>query len=120
MDISTILKFAGILVSGALGILGTVTETRDKKTGRLTTWGKTALWLTIAGLGVAFGAQLFDSLNQKRDAEESRKRSEALSNKLEEQGKQSSKIVTNLNQQAEVANQSLDNIKRIATRFEAV
>jgi hypothetical protein len=65
MDFSTILKFLGILVSGALGILGTVTETRNKRTGRLTPWGRWALSLTLAGAIVALGAQVFDTLNQR-------------------------------------------------------
>jgi hypothetical protein len=56
--IPTILKFAGIIVSGALGILGTVTVTRNKRTGRLTRWGKWALGLTIAGFITALGPQI--------------------------------------------------------------
>jgi len=37
----TILKFAGLILGGVLGVLGTLTETRNEKR-RLTSWGKTA------------------------------------------------------------------------------
>lgn len=68
MDISTVLKIIGILVAGALGVLGTITETRDKTTNLLTYWGRCALGLTVAGAALALGAQIFDSLSEsKRD-----------------------------------------------------
>jgi len=68
MDISTVMKITGILVAGSLGVLGIVTDTRDKKTDHLTRWGRWALWLTIAGALLALGAQIADSLSEsKRD-----------------------------------------------------
>src|ERR1039458_9388723 len=65
----TILKFAGIIVSGALGILGTITETRNKKTGRLTHWGKWALNLTVAGFATALLAQIAEQIKGQRDSQ---------------------------------------------------
>jgi hypothetical protein len=120
MDISTILKFAGILVAGALGILGTVTETRNKKTGRLTTWGKTALWLTVAGLTLALGAQLFDSLNQKHEENESRKRTGELLNQLTEQGQIAQESLDKIKYSGAFTLATLDQIERIVNPIEDV
>src|ERR1043165_7233942 len=114
MDLLTILKFAGIIVSGALGILGTVTETRNKETLRLTTWGRCALWLTIAGFAVALGAQLAETIKQNQEQAKSRKDAEAqikqaneVLKRLELQGQQSRTILTNLEWQGDLAKQSL-------------
>lgn len=65
----TILKFAGIIVSGALGILGTATKTRDDENNCLTPWGQWALALTIGGLAVALGAQIAEEVKSKHQAE---------------------------------------------------
>src|SRR5258706_4796139 len=70
MDSSTILmilKYAGIGISGAAGISGTVTETKDKKTGRLNSWGKLAFGLAIAGFVVALGSQIAEHINNKSE-----------------------------------------------------
>src|SRR5437868_3505002 len=70
MDSSTILiilKYAGTGISGAAGISGTVTETKDKKTGRLNPWGKLAFGLAIAGFVVALGSQIAEQINNKSD-----------------------------------------------------
>ena len=86
MNILTVMKLAGIVVSGALGILGTITETRDKTTGRLTHWGKWALWLTVTGLGVALGSQLFENVQKEREeialAQQTAKQSRAVMSML--------------------------------------
>src|ERR1017187_2707848 len=86
----TILKFGGIIVSGALGILGTVTETRNKRTGRLTRWGKWALSLTIAGFATALLAQIAEQVKGQRDSQKAQnitnlqlQRAEASLNYLE-------------------------------------
>jgi hypothetical protein len=92
--ILTILKVGGILVSGALGILGTTTETRDKETNRLTSWGKWALCLTVAGFAVALGAQIFETLKQKNEEIESRKRTETMLKRLGETVDGIDRIVT--------------------------
>jgi hypothetical protein len=108
MDISTLLKFVGIVVAGALGVLGTVTETRNKETSQLTIWGRCALWLTIAGAGVAFGAQLFDSINQAaRDKSLLQQNNDILS-KLEAQSTTANKSLDLLHAQSTTANKSLD------------
>lgn len=81
----TILKFAAILVSAALGIMGTLTETRDKDTQRITSWGWRVVGLTVAGLVVAIGLQIFDSVRQQRENEETRKKTREISIQLEQQ-----------------------------------
>jgi hypothetical protein len=93
----TILKFGGIIVSGALGILGTVTETRNKRTGRLTRWGKWALSLTIAGFATALLAQIAEQVKGQRDS-------------------QKAQNITNL--QLQRAEESLNYLERLGTRFE--
>jgi len=115
MEWSAILKFLGILVAGILGVLGTVTETRNKDTHRLTRWGKWALWLTITGLFVALGAQMFDTLRERRVDQESREQTNTLLGKLEQQGNQSKVILTNLGEESELQNQTLDAVERVVT-----
>jgi len=95
----TILKLSGIIVSGALGILGTVTETRSKKTGRLTPWGKWALSLTIAGFGTALLAQIAEQVKGQRDNQIAQDRT---------------------NRQLEEADKSLKYLERLATRFDTL
>jgi hypothetical protein len=76
----TIMKFVGLAVSGALGILGTLTDTHEeivilgaegaapRKAKRLTIWGRRILALTIAGLTVALAAQIAEEIKSARDA----------------------------------------------------
>ena len=75
----TILKFFGIAMTGALGILGTVTETQSS-TGpdgvkKLNRWGRWALGLTIAGLALALASQLAEEISSRRTAQESERTS---------------------------------------------
>jgi hypothetical protein len=95
----TILKLSGIIVAGALGILGTVTETRNKETGRLTRWGKWALKLTIAGFLTALGAQIAEQFKGQRDSQKSQNLT---------------------NRQLIKTEQSLKYLERIATRFDTL
>jgi hypothetical protein len=75
-----ILKYAGTAISGAAGIWGTLSETRDKKTKKLTVWGKWALGLAIAGFVVALGSQITEQiLDKKEQAEREQKHSDELS-----------------------------------------
>jgi hypothetical protein len=127
MDLLTVFKFAGILVSGALGILGTLTETRDKTTGRLTRWGNWALRLTIAGFATALCAQIAESLKNTHEDTESRKHTELqlqqasnVLQRLEEQGHQNQTILTTVQHQSLVAQSSLDSIQKVATRFDTI
>jgi len=95
----TILKFSGIIVAGALGILGTVTETRNKKTGRLTRWGKWALRLTIAGFATALLAQIAEQIKGQKDS-------------------QKAQDITN--RQLQKAEISLTYLERLGTRFDTL
>ena len=114
MDWLTLFKFAGIIVAGVLGILGTLTETRDKTTKRLTKWGYCAVWLTIAALAVALGAQWKEYSKQQQEEIDSRIRTEKLLSKLDEQGMKSSQILTNL------AKTQLDAVEQIRLESLAV
>jgi|ERR1039458_5074233 hypothetical protein len=107
----TILKFAGIIVSGALGILGTITETRNKKTGRLTHWGKWALNLTVAGFATALLAQIAEQIKGQRD---SQKAQEVANHQM----LLLSNSVQQASQQIGLAQASLDQIERVTTRLE--
>ena len=130
MNILTILKFAGIIVSGALGILGTATKTHEevelppleegglpRKVKRLTHWGRWALCLTIAGFVTALGSQIVESVKKQHEDAESRARTEdqikqanEVLKRLEQQGQQSSTILINVEQQGVIAKQSLDTL----------
>src|ERR1035441_6965513 len=113
MEWLTFFKFAGIIVSGALGILGTLTETRDKQTHRLTTWGHCALWLTISAFAVALGAQWKETSKHRQDDLDSRKRTE-------DQIKQATVVLQTLSLQSKRTEEALAQLSRINTRFERI
>lgn len=94
-----ILKFAGIIVSGALGILGTVTVTRSKRTGRLNHWGKWALCLTVAGLVTALVSQIAQLFKEHHDILQAQARIE---------------------EQMAVEQSTLYRVERILTRFDTI
>lgn len=62
-----LLTALGAIISTALGLVGTLTETR--KDGRLTKWGKWATSGILLAGTVGFGSQLYDYLS-KRDEEQ--------------------------------------------------
>jgi hypothetical protein len=78
----TIMKFAGLALSGALGILGTVTDTHEevlvpaqdgrpeRRVKKLTVWGKRLLALTVLGLAVALAAQMAELAKSQSEAQQ--------------------------------------------------
>jgi hypothetical protein len=95
----SILKFSGIIVSGALGILGTVTDTRNKRTGRLNLWGKWALGLTIAGFATALLSEIAQQCKEHQDILDTQARIE---------------------RQIAVQKVTLNRVERILTRFDTI
>jgi hypothetical protein len=141
VDISTILKIVGILVAGALGVLGTITETRDKNSNALTYWGRCALGLTIAGALLALGAQIFDSISQsnrdhviltglKSQSENTNhilKQDSDILSQIHEQStttndilKQDNSILKNTQEQSTIATTSLHSIQDVLSQFNEV
>jgi hypothetical protein len=109
MTLSTlliILKYAGTGISGAAGIWGTVSETRDKKTGELSAWGKWALSLAIAGFVVALGSQIAEQIRDER---------EQTANELEHQ-----RQVSDLKEQLALAKGMASSLESEATRFDTI
>jgi hypothetical protein len=111
-DSLTTFKLAGIVLSGALGIIATCTETRETvripgktpeaathNTKRFTPWGKCALILTIAGLLTAIAAQL----------------KEVSDDQVAERKKQAE-----MKTQLDTAKASLDSITRLLSRFKGI
>src|SRR5215203_4825657 len=80
-----ILKYGGTAISGAAGVWGTMSETRDKANGNLTRWGKWALSLAIAGFAVAVCSQVAEQINQKRDKRIAEQLAQKNEQRLEEQ-----------------------------------
>jgi hypothetical protein len=73
-----ILKYCSIAVGTASGLYGTLTEKRDKLTGRLTQWGKHTVALIVVSGVVAITTQSVESYRKaKVDAEDARARREA-------------------------------------------
>ena len=127
----TVLKFGGIIVSGTLGILGTLTQTHEQvEVGgkkKLNRWGRWAIRLTIIAFLTAFGAQLAEVFKKRHEDTESRKRTEEqikqaneVLKRLEEQGRQSTAILTNVEQQGAIARQSLDTLSAQSTRTRTI
>jgi hypothetical protein len=123
------LKFGGIILSGILGILTTLTQTHEEVGAdgkkKLNRWGKCAFTLTILGFTTALGAQLAEVIQKQHEEAESRKRTEKqiqqaneVLSRLEEQGFQAKTILTNLQMQGKLAALSLNGVERIVTRFD--
>jgi hypothetical protein len=78
MDFVSAWKAASVALTGAFGLMGLLTESKDKATGRLTTWGR----VSLAGiaLSTAFGvaAQLKESSDDAQRRETIAQRSLTL------------------------------------------
>jgi len=64
MDLVAIWKAASIVLTGAFGMLGLLTEFRDKTSGKVTTWGYLSLFGIVISSGGGFFAQIEDSFDQ--------------------------------------------------------
>src|SRR5215813_14703302 len=80
-----ILKYVGTTISGIAGIWGTISETRDKPTGKLSRWGKWALSLAIAGFVVALGSQIAEQVHSNAEQAEAKRRADENEARLKEQ-----------------------------------
>lgn len=69
-DVLSILRLLGIVLSGIFGVLGLLTEFKDKDTGNVTRWGRIAL----AGIGlstiIALAAGVLEARKAASDARE--------------------------------------------------
>jgi hypothetical protein len=72
LRILSLLKLLGILLSGIFGILGLLTEYKDKETGKTTPWGK----LALAGISIAtifaLAVECLESRKSTHEAQDAR------------------------------------------------
>jgi hypothetical protein len=85
-----ILKLIGLVLTGAFGILGLLTEFRNDKTKKITKWGKVALSGIVLSTALSVVAQVLESAKSVRDARESEKQAR-------DQISRSNEILNNLN-----------------------
>ncbi|MBN3818577.1 hypothetical protein G3N57_19045 [Paraburkholderia sp. Se-20369] len=64
------LKLLGFGIAGCLGVFGTLHDYRDKTTGRLTRWGKFAIFGLIVSSGIAVIAQIVEETLKDRSTKE--------------------------------------------------
>ena len=69
MDFPSIWKASSIALTGAFGILGLVKDFKDKH-GKITVWGRVALAGILLSTGFGIAAQLIESYQAKRTAQE--------------------------------------------------
>lgn len=86
----TILKLLGLVLTGAFGILGLLTEFRDDKTKRITKWGRIALIGIFLSTALSFISQLLESTKAKHDAQDSARQ-------MQDQITKSNQILNDLN-----------------------
>lgn len=108
MDILTSLQIAGALLSGVGGAVATFTDTRTEDKKRLTKAGWVAISLILSGMSLAL-------ISQKLANEQAQEDTAKVLRRLEEQAKQSNNILTNLDKQSILANQTLEDIERVVT-----
>jgi hypothetical protein len=68
MDFVTIWKASSILLTGAFGILGLLTEFKEKETKRITKWGRVSLLGIVVTTTLGFVAQLKQSVDDAHKA----------------------------------------------------
>jgi hypothetical protein len=107
LGISDILKVVGILVAGVLGVLGTITETRDKENNQITLWGRCVLALTVAGSLLALGSQVVDSITSNERDHTILQNLQEQSNKANSILTQDSNILSGIRQQSTTTNELL-------------
>lgn len=125
MDITiVILKFAGLIVAGTLGMLGTIVDTHDEvtlppipgthqpiKKKVLNRCGRWALCLTISGLTISLASQITEEV-LKRNAQLS------LIEETEKGVKTTNQILNGLRTQATGLERTLAMTARAATKFQ--
>jgi hypothetical protein len=83
-----LVKFLGVVLTGAFGVLGLMTEYRDKE-GTITRWGRIALIGTLTSTFVALAAQGLELLKQAKDEQQT-------SAKALEQARENSKVLAQI------------------------
>jgi hypothetical protein len=71
MDFVSAWKAASIAFTGAFGLMGLLTENKNKKTGKLTTWGKVSLGGIVLSTILGVAAQLKENSDEAQSREAS-------------------------------------------------
>jgi hypothetical protein len=77
-----ILKLLGLVLTGAFGILGLLTEFRDDKTKKITKWGKVALFGIFLSTALSFVSQVLEARKSAKQAQDQLARSNEILNNL--------------------------------------
>jgi hypothetical protein len=73
-----LLKYAGVVLAAAFGVLGILTDFKDKATNKVTIWGKIAVFGAILSGILAIASQHFEVQQNNKSSEEAAARAAAL------------------------------------------
>ena len=68
MNVVFALKLVAIVASGFFGVLGLVTDFRNKETGKLSAWGVLALIGVVLSSSVAFAIQYMEAIQDEKSS----------------------------------------------------
>jgi hypothetical protein len=122
-----IIKYAAIAIGSALGLLGIMTDTRDKKTNKITPWGKRiSAIILIAGL-FAIVSQSIESYLKKRSDEiakseqiKSQKKLESIISSANDITKNVDSVQGNLIEVMKSAEKGIEEINKTIAKSDAI
>lgn len=89
----TILKLLGVLIPGALGVIGLLTETRNKTTNQITRWGRFAVFGIVSLTIVSIIAQILDSSKEASTAKQAAAKAQIAAEDARAQVEKSNQIL---------------------------
>jgi len=96
MDFVTAWKIASIVFTGGFGILGLLKDYKDKKTNKITKWGRISLAGILVSSLLGMAAQLKESSEQERAREATAKQTLALARNTDNAVKQIQRVLSQL------------------------
>ena len=111
---AAVLKLTGVLLTGAFGTLGLLTEFKDKDHKTITRWGKIALVGILLSTLLTFATQIIESHDAQEEAARRVETANTLVNGLQTQLEEIKELRTNLSEELDVSRNVLRGVNQSA------